>query len=179
MKSREECIREYGSEYFVEKKIEEGELFKVAKGVYSENKYVPDVALYTYKYPNAVVTMKTAFFYHGLTDVIPDECDLATKRDAAKIKDEKVKQYFVQDDFFDEGIEVTEYKGYDVRIYNKERMLIELVRYKSKLPFDYYKEIILNYRKMLPQLNIQKIQDYALMSPKSNKVLEIIQMEVF
>ena len=24
------------------------------------------------------------------------------------------------------------YKGYDIRIYNKERMLIELVRYKSK-----------------------------------------------
>ena len=52
-------------------------------------------------------------------------------------------------------------------------MLIELVRYKSKLPFDYYKEIILNYRKLLPRLDIQKIQDYALMAPKSNKVLEI------
>lgn len=57
-------------------------------------------------------------------------------------------------------------------------MLIELVRYKSKLPFDYYKEIILNYRKLLPRLDIQKIQDYALMAPKSNKVLEILQMEV-
>lgn len=56
--------------------------------------------------------------------------------------------------------------------------MIELVRYKSKLPFDYYKEIILNYRKLLPKLDIQKIQDYALMALKSNKVLEIIQMEV-
>ena len=55
---------------------------------------------------------------------------------------------------------------------------IELVRYKSKLPFDYYKEIILNYRKLLPRLDMQKIQDYALMAPKSNKVLEILQMEV-
>lgn len=60
-----------------------------------------------------------------------------------------------------------------------EWMLIELVRYKSKLPFEYYKEIILNYRKILPTLNIQKIQDYALLAPKSNKVLEILQMEVF
>lgn len=117
-------------------------------------------------------------FFHGLTDVIPDECDLATKRDAAKIKDKRVKQYFVSDDFFNEGIETTDYKGYDIRIYNKERMLIELVRYKSKLPFDYYKEIILNYRKLLPGLDVQKIQDYALMAPKSNKVLGILQMEV-
>ena len=178
MKTRAECLKEYGSDYFIEKKIEKGELFKVGKGVYSKKKYVPEIAVFAYKYPNAVLTMKSAFFFYGLTDVIPDECDLATKRDAAKITDKRVKQYFVPEDFFDEGIEKAEYKGYDIQIYSKERMLIELVRYKSKLPFDYYKEIILNYRKLLPQLNIQKIQDYALAAPKSNKVLETLQMEV-
>lgn len=178
MKTRAECLEKYGSDYFIEKKIKEGELFKVGKGIYSEKKYVPEIAMFVYKYPNAVVTMKSAFYFHGLTDVIPDECDLATTRDATKIKDERVKQYFIPDDFFAEGIEIADYKGYDIRIYNKERMLIELVRYKSKLPFDYYKEIILNYRKLLPRLDIQKIQDYALMAPKSNKVLEILQMEV-
>lgn len=179
MKSRAECLEKYGSDYLVEKRIEEGKLFKVIKGVYSEKKYVPEMAIFSYKYPKAVITMKSAFFFHGLTDVIPDECDLASKRDSTKIKDKRVKQYFVSDNFFDVGIEEVDYKGYDIRIYNKERMLIELVRYKSKLPFDYYKEIIQNYRKMLSKLDIQKIQDYALMAPKSNKVLEILQMEVF
>lgn len=179
MKSRIECLEKYGSDYFIEKEIEEGKLFKVDKGVYSENKNVPEMAVLTYKYPNSVVTMKSAFYFHGLTDVIPEECDLATKRDAAKIKDERVKQYFVSDEFFDEGIESVDYKGYDIRIYNKERMLIELVRYKTKLPFDYYKELILNYRKLLPGLDVQKIQDYALRAPKSNKVLDILQTEVF
>ncbi len=178
MKSRADCLKEYGSDYYIDKKIEEGVLFKIGKGVYSETKSVPELAVFAYKYPNAVLTMKSAFFFYGLTDVIPDEYDFATKRDAAKIKDKRVKQYFIEDDFFDEGIEKAEYKGYDILIYSKERLLIELVRYKSKLPFDYYKEIILNYRRLIPQLNIQKIQDYALRSPKSNKVLEILQMEV-
>lgn len=59
-----------------------------------------------------------------------------------------------------------------------KRNMFQRLRYKSKLPFDYYKEIILNYRKLLPRLDIQKIQDYALMAPKGNKVLEILQMEV-
>ena len=91
-----------------------------------------------------------------------------------------IPQYSQCDSYseFLNDLETADYKGYDIRIYNKERMLIELVRYKSKLPFDYYKEIILNYRKLLPRLDIQKIQDYALMAPKSNKVLEILQMEV-
>ena len=70
------------------------------------------------------------------------------------------------------------YKGYPIKIYSKERMLVELLRYKTKLPFDYYKEVLLNYRKILPQLDIQAIQDYAMEAPKSNKIMETLQMEV-
>ena len=70
------------------------------------------------------------------------------------------------------------YKGYSIRIYGKERMLVELLRYKSKLSFDYYKKVLLNYRKILPQLNIQEIQDYAMEAPKSSKIMETLQMEV-
>ena len=36
MKTRGECLEKYGSDYFIEKKIEEGELFKIEKGIYSE-----------------------------------------------------------------------------------------------------------------------------------------------
>ena len=92
-------------------KIEKGELFKVGKGIYSEKKYVPDIAMFVYKYPYVVVTMRSAFYFYGLTDVIPDKCDLATTRDATKIKDERVKQYFISDGFFEEGIETVDYKG--------------------------------------------------------------------
>lgn len=179
MMTRAECLREYGSDYNISKKINAGELFKLSKGIYSEKKNSPEIAVITYRYPNAVVTMKSAFYFYDLTDVIPDKYDLATPRDAAKIKDKRVKQYFVDDDFFGEGIDVKDYKGYSIRIYSRERMLIELVRYKSKLPFDLYKEVLLNYRKILPQLNIQEIQDIALTAPKSNKIMEILQMEVF
>lgn len=115
---------------------------------------------------------------HGLTDTIPEGYDLATDRDAAKIRDGKVKQYFQPSNFMYQGVEITNYKGYAVKIYSKERMLIELLRYKSKLPFDFYKEILLNYRRILPQLDIQTIQDYALEAPKSGKILETLQMEV-
>ena len=179
MLTREQCLRKYGSDYYIQKKIDAGELFKIDKGIYSLEKHVPEVAFLSYKYPNAIVTMKTAFYLYGLTDTIPDVCDLATTRDAAKIVDKRVKQYFVPKDFLQDGLEKFDYEGYKINIYSRERMLIELLRYKSKLPFDYYKEIILNYRKLLPQMNIQKIQDLALNAPKSNKIIESLQMEVF
>ena len=52
---------------FYWKKIEEGELFKIEKGIYSEKQSVPEIAMLVYKYPKAVVTMKSAFSFYGLT----------------------------------------------------------------------------------------------------------------
>lgn len=179
MKTRQECMKTFGSDYFIQKNINDGNLFKICKGIYANKPDVPEEAVYLYKYPNAILTMNSAFYIHGLTDVIPDLCCLATKRTSTRMREENIKQYFIPDDSFGVGAEIIKYKGYDIRIYNKERMLIELIRYKTKLPFDYYKEIILNYRKILPELDIQKIQDYVFMCPKSNKVLEILQAEVF
>ena len=178
MKKRVECLSEYGSDYMVKKKIESGELFKLGKSVYSEDENVPEIAVLAYLYPKAVITMHNAFYIYGLTDVIPESYDFATDRNAAKIKDDRVTQYFISSGFFDHGIETTDYKGYKLKIYSKERMLIELLRYKSKLPFDYYKEVLLNYRKLVSKLDIQEIQDLVLKSPKSSKIMELLQTEV-
>ena len=70
------------------------------------------------------------------------------------------------------------YNNVEIKIYNKERMLIELIRNKNKLPFDYYKEILLNYRKVINELDIQAIQEYAFALPKTSMVLETLQLEV-
>ena len=178
LKTRKECLDQYGSDYYIQQKIHAGELYRIEKGIFAEEAYVPELALISWKYPKAVVTMLSAFYHYGLTDVIPDVYDLATDRDAAKITDPRVHQYFIPTDSFMVGIDNAEERGYTFRIYDKERMLIELLRYKSKLPFDLYKEVLLNYRRIMPQLNIQKIQDYALAVPKSNMILNTLQMEV-
>ena len=64
-------------------------------------------------------------------------------------------------------------------IFDLERMLIELVRYKSKIPFNYYKEILGNYRRILPKLNTEKIRDYAEAMPKRDKIIRTLMTEVY
>lgn len=176
--SRGDCLRRYGSDYLTAQQIKAGQLFQIEKGVYSDQERVPEQAVIAFKYPKAIMTMTSAFYHHGLTDVIPDKFDLATDRDAAKIRDSRVHQYFMPHDFCEDGAELADAQGYPIRVYNRERMLIELLRNKATIPFDLYKEILLNYRKILPQLDIQKIQDYAMASPKSNMVMNALQMEV-
>jgi len=72
-----------------------------------------------------------------------------------------------------------DYKGFNLRIFNRERMLIELIRYKSKLEYNYYKEILGNYRRILPQLNPEYIRDYAEMMPKSGMIIRTLSSEVY
>ena len=53
-----------------------------------------------------------------------------------------------------------------------------LKKHQTDYPFDYYKEIILNYRDILPNLDIRKVEDYVMVSPKKDLILERLQMEV-
>ena len=178
MYTYENCIEKYGSKYNINKVMEEGGLYRVDRGIYSEKEHVPELSILSFKYPKAIVTMRNAWFIHGLTDVVPEEYDFATDRDAAKITDKRIKQFFYPREILLNGVIEMDYQGYPIKIYNKERMLVELIRYKNKIPFDYYKEVILNYRRILPTLDIREIEDYAMASPKRDLIMETLQLEV-
>ncbi|MBR6637245.1 MAG: hypothetical protein IKK96_00135 [Lachnospiraceae bacterium] len=177
--SYEECINKYQTDYNIKKKIEEGTLFKIEKGIYSTEKHVPELSVVTMKYPKAVLTMNSALYMQGLTEVIPEQYFLSTDKDAAKILDKRVKQCFEQTDYVYVGVTEEEYQGSKVKIYSKERLLIEVIRNKRKLPYDYYKEIIGNYRKLIYELDIATIQEYAETFPKSKMITEVLRTEVF
>lgn len=176
--SYEDCIEMYKSDYQLRKQIELGNIYKIEKGIYSDCEYESELAIMQVKYPNTVYTMNSAFYFHGLTDTIPQKYYLETDKDASKIRDEKVKQIFDNHTSMELGVMEMEYDGAKIKVFNKERLLIELIRNRNKLPFDYYKEIIGSYRRLIHELDIQAIQKYAIVLPKTKKVMEIIQLEV-
>lgn len=177
--SYQESISQYKSDYQIQKAIENGLFFKLEKGIYSDSKNESYLGIISKKYPEAILTMDSAFYFYGFTDTIPDYYCLATDRNASKIKDTRVKQFFISKELLGLG-KVNEIEnGNTIQIYNKERMLIELVRNKSKLPYDYYKEIIMCYRKIANNLDIQEIQELAFAFPKSNRIVKKLQDEVF
>ena len=58
------------------------------------------------------------------------------------------------------------------------REAIELVRNKNNTSYDMYKEIINNYRQIIDDLNLLKLQTYLKKFKNSAKYLKIIQEEV-
>lgn len=176
--SHKQCLEKYRNNYQIKKALQEEKLYLLEKGIYSDRSYEPELSIITMKYPNAVVTLNTAFYFYNLTDTISDKYYLMTERDASKIRDSRVVQIFENSAEAYLGAVTTEYSGREFQIFNKERMLVELLRNKNKLPFDYYKEILLNYRKIIHELDIPQIQDYIYALPKSNMVMETLQLEV-
>ena len=173
-----QCIEIYGSDHMLKKEIAEGNLFQKEKGIYSLGRNCSELEIISVKYPKAVFTGESAFYYHGLTDVIPDFYHLATARTDGRIKDERVKQTFMKEAIFDMGQIKMPYHSIEICIYNLERMLIELVRFRGKLPFDYYKEIIGAYRNRVETIDIVKVEEYAAKFKHSGKMMQIIELEV-
>ena len=79
--------------------------------------------------------------------------------------------------FFETG--KTEINYNNVNIYNKERMLIELVRNKNSIAFDYYKEIISNYREIVDEIDMSLLAEYLEKFTNKKNISEIIHREVF
>ena len=174
----QECLDKYGSDYRLKKEIRRGTLFMKEKGIYSTKRNTSEIDVIMRKYPKTVCTGKSAFYYHSLTDVIPDHYHLATRRTDTRIKDPRIIQSFQKDEIFDAGITEIQYNNSSIRIYDKERMLIELMRFKSRIPMDYYKEIINNYRKLSFEMDLSIVEDYAAMFKSGSKLMNMIQMEV-
>ena len=177
--SYKECLGKWSSDYQLKKQIAAGTLFQIEKGVYSDTPDVSTLAVISAKYPKAIFTMDSAFYYHGLTDVIPDEYHIATDRHAIHLRDNRIRQHYIQSDILDIGVTTMTRRDATIRIYDRERMLIELLRNKNKLPFDYYKEILGNYRGLIYELDIERVQEYAATFPKSRMISEALDAEVF
>ena len=65
----QEVVKRYGSVYQITKAIGQSKLFKIGRGIYSESSTSSEIEIIAARYPQAIFTMDSAFYFHGLTDV--------------------------------------------------------------------------------------------------------------
>lgn len=173
-----EINEKYGYPLKVREALDKGEIYRIKRGFYSDKPYVNPFLFIATKYPNAIITMDTAFYIYGLTDVIPEKTHLATLRNATRINDAEVIQVFLSEWLFGHGKANLEYDGVSITIYDRERMLVEALRNSKSMPFDFYKEIIAGYRKISDELDYQKVEEYILLFKKNDYLYDILRREV-
>ena len=176
--SYHEAVTKFGSQYQLSRALTEEKIYKLEGGIYSTQAHESELAIIMKKYPKAVLAGEYAFYFHGLTDVIPDKYNLATMSKCSKLKDARIHQIYVRDDIFALGIEEKKVNDAVIRVYDKERMLIELLRNKNSMPYDLYKEILIHYREIIGNLKLWRIQEYIPLFPKSKMIGKALDEEV-
>lgn len=177
MYNYKEVVKKYGSFHKLEKAIQNKEIYKIEKGIYSDDPCTSIGDIINKKYPDAIYTNESAYYFLGLTDHIPEYEYLATDRNSRKIRDKRIKQLFIPANMMEFGVEEFEYNMIKGKRFDLERMLCELAKHSKTMPFDYYKEICLNYREK--EIDFHKLDEYLTHYKNKSKLLDIIQREVF
>ena len=177
--SYKELKEKYKSSKKIKKYLLEETILKIEKGIYSDTKNINYLEVIIKKHPTAIFTMDSAFYYYNLTDTVPEKEHLALKRDITKINNEKIKVTYHNDNLFELGKTTMQVNGIIIPIYDKERLLIELIRNRNSIGFDYYKEIINNYRQIRDTLSTKKIATYISNFAIEDYLYDVIMKEVY
>lgn len=173
------CKERFGSHYLIGKAIGEKRLFKMDVGVYSDTGTESEIEVLQAKYPRAIVSFESAYFYYDMTDYVPDRYCLVTGNHVHPIRDERIRQCFVPEEVLDVGKTVLDYDGARIRTYDLERLLIETARMKGRMPTDAYKEVIAFYRANRDRLDASKLPEYLELFSHRDRIMGIIDTEVY
>lgn len=174
-----EALERAGSRHALRKLLDSGDVRRVSRNLYCERDDAQSSLAGIFKlYPNAIVTGLTALYLHGLIDMPPDRVDVATKRGGTKIRSESVHQSFIPGSWLDVGASRIVFNGEELPVYDIERMLLELMRSRNKMPHDLYREAVRSYRERAAELDIYKLEDYAAKMPRGGSYLERAMEEV-
>ena len=100
------------------------------------------------RYPNSILTLESVFTYYEMCDYVRDKYVIVTLQNAHKIENPKIEQIYITNEILNIGKETIKTKDGFINIYDRERMLIELIRLKTKLSYLSFKEVINSYRKL-------------------------------
>lgn len=90
-----------------------------------------------------------------------------------------MRQHFIPEGWLGVGRSTVSVDGTELAAYAPERMLLELMRSRNKLPYDLYREAVASFRRRSERLDIYRLQDYAEAIPHGEAHLERAMEEVF
>lgn len=111
---------------------------------------------------DAVICLTSALEYHGLTTFNPSEITVAVRHHTSRfgMPYPPVRLFYFREAFYSPGIEKIRSKHGSIRIYNREKTVCDMFRYRKKLGEDIALEGLKNYLN-LKEANINVLKQYA------------------
>jgi predicted transcriptional regulator of viral defense system len=126
--------------------------------------------------PQSVICLISALDYFQMTDFNPSEIFYAIPHSQKKrnINNPPVKAYFFRDRFYDPGIDVIKTKYGNLRIYNREKTVCDMFRYRNKLGEDLAMQALKSYLKQKKK-SIATLVKYAEICQVKTVIMPILK----
>lgn len=163
----------------IQRLLEDGIVEKVKRGYYHliDEENMSEANIINHLFPDAILCMNTALFYYGYSDRTPSEWHLAVNKNIQKsrlkIDYPFIKPYYFEPHLFPIGLAEGEIDGNRVRIYDKDRIICDCLRYMGKMDKEIFNKAIQNYV-VDPQKNIPSLMQYAKQLGAQKKVKDLI-----
>ncbi len=150
----------------IQQLMEAGYIEKVRYGYYQwiDPEDFSEVGTVIRLFPDAILCMDTALRYYGYSDRTPSEWHLAVSKDSGKsrfnIDYPFVKPYYVEPKVLELGLIMGNMDGHQVRIYDKDRLICDCLRYRNKMDKEIFNKAIQNYI-VDSEKSIPKLMEYA------------------
>ena len=146
--------------------IDEGYVEKVRYGYYQwiDEEDFSEVGTVIRLFPDAILCMDTALRYYKYSDRTPAQWHLTVSKDSGKsrfnIDYPFIKPYYVEPKILEIGLSNGNMDGHEVRIYDKDRVICDCLRYRNKMDKEIFNRAIQSYIAD-PEKSIPKLLEYA------------------
>jgi len=162
----------------IKKKLESGEVIKEEVGIYRlPDMYVDEYFILQYRYPKGIYALETALWLHGLSLNIPFEPIMSFPygTNTKLIKETGVKPIIVRSNYDIGIVDVTTPGGERVKVYEKERTLVECLRPIYKVDIQIIAPAFKTYASA-EKIHYTKLLKYAKMFKVEDKVLSYLEV---
>ena len=152
------------SKQLLSKYVKKGYIERVAQGVYlSKDAFEDEMYVLQARSKKAIFSHETALYLHDLTDRDPLQytVTLPSGYNASNFKNDGIYVYFIKNDLLNLGVEYGKTPfGRNIRVYNKERTICDIVRNRNGIDSAIFNEGIRRYLSE-KEKDIPKLLQYA------------------
>ena len=156
--------------------VEEGYLIRVKSGYYTTKYFECSEEEWIYKLfgQDGILTIESALWVYGYLKDRPYKWSIAINKNTSKsrfnIDYPIVEPYYTEPEVLELGVTEADFASGKMKIYTKERLICDVLKYQEKIDRELFKKGVLSYI-MDEKKDVAKLMEYA----KKRKVLKKVQ----
>ena len=158
--------------------VRDGILKRVKNGYYSLNREdISEEVMIKGLFPDGVLCMESALYYYHYLEVKPFQWHIAIDKNTSKSRFKmdypSVSPYYTEPEVLEMGVTEIPFGEGTMKIYNKERLVCDCLKYEDKLEHEDLKQALIHYLKE-EQKDIAMLMEFA----RERKVVQKVQNRI-